>query len=678
MAQQNLQQFGQTIKQKYPQYNDIPDAELGQKMLTKYPQYKDMVSVTPPQQPGSQDLFGSPTLGKISNFGNKIAETGFNLEKGFVKGAASTIATVPTSVGAVVGGVSDLGTQQKYNESIQGIADSNNKLLDLMKTLPAGDPRRSKYMKIIKSNEDMIGQFMNESKSATDQAQAFAQKPEFVKPKGTAENIGYGAEKVGEFIYSSNKIARPVDKALASNPVPQFLQATKVATPFITKALTSAARIGTASLAEGGASGITTAAQGGSIKDITKSAILTSIFSVPFKAINEFAPAVSSYLKTSAEKKAAQALGPTGKADKALTDKVVPSLLDRKFTFITRAGGLAKADANVDSVGEKIGDAWDALPPDTRISISPVMKQLEDAKDALTVSGSPGVSSIPISAQPKYEAIQAIQNDILSYAKEDPNITKVLVQAYTPMDNVRKIVSDSTPEELQAVGGLPKAIEGAKQDIIARLETAGFPKYAQKLSNLDLSGVQNVDEAQNLISETLHDTSESVSADSLRKYKQITDEVIAGKKGGFGLTGNEGAQLTAQKEGANAIRNALNSDNPDIAKLNKEYNFWKNVQTVLGNTVQRTKAQGTPLGETIAEGAGAVTGAVTKGTLGSALLTATGLKLLKSVVTSPAWRMTSGIVRDQIADNIANGNVQNVMKILNGIIAGTVSGPSQK
>lgn len=44
MAQQTIEQFGQTIKQKYPQYKDIPDAELGQKMITKYPQYKDMVA----------------------------------------------------------------------------------------------------------------------------------------------------------------------------------------------------------------------------------------------------------------------------------------------------------------------------------------------------------------------------------------------------------------------------------------------------------------------------------------------------------------------------------------------------------------------------------------------------------------------------------------------------------
>lgn len=38
-----IDEFGKTIKQKYPQYQDIDDSELGQKMIEKYPQYNDMV-----------------------------------------------------------------------------------------------------------------------------------------------------------------------------------------------------------------------------------------------------------------------------------------------------------------------------------------------------------------------------------------------------------------------------------------------------------------------------------------------------------------------------------------------------------------------------------------------------------------------------------------------------------
>lgn len=48
MAQQfTVETFAKSIKDKYPQYSIIPDAELTQKMLAKYPQYKDKVSIGP-------------------------------------------------------------------------------------------------------------------------------------------------------------------------------------------------------------------------------------------------------------------------------------------------------------------------------------------------------------------------------------------------------------------------------------------------------------------------------------------------------------------------------------------------------------------------------------------------------------------------------------------------------
>lgn len=40
-----IEQFGVTIKQKYPAYSSYSDAEVGQKMIVKYPQYKDKIKV---------------------------------------------------------------------------------------------------------------------------------------------------------------------------------------------------------------------------------------------------------------------------------------------------------------------------------------------------------------------------------------------------------------------------------------------------------------------------------------------------------------------------------------------------------------------------------------------------------------------------------------------------------
>lgn len=41
------EEFGKTIKEKYPTYSDISDKELGEKMLVKYPTYQDLITKEP-------------------------------------------------------------------------------------------------------------------------------------------------------------------------------------------------------------------------------------------------------------------------------------------------------------------------------------------------------------------------------------------------------------------------------------------------------------------------------------------------------------------------------------------------------------------------------------------------------------------------------------------------------
>ena len=67
MAQQTLEQFGQTVKAKHPEYSDMSDTDVGNKVIAKYPQYKDMVSSTPTEKPWSP--FATDTIvGKVGNF----------------------------------------------------------------------------------------------------------------------------------------------------------------------------------------------------------------------------------------------------------------------------------------------------------------------------------------------------------------------------------------------------------------------------------------------------------------------------------------------------------------------------------------------------------------------------------------------------------------------------------
>lgn len=41
-----LEEFGQKVKAKYPQYQSFSDAEIGQKMLAKYPQYQSQIDIS--------------------------------------------------------------------------------------------------------------------------------------------------------------------------------------------------------------------------------------------------------------------------------------------------------------------------------------------------------------------------------------------------------------------------------------------------------------------------------------------------------------------------------------------------------------------------------------------------------------------------------------------------------
>lgn len=70
-----IEEFGQKIKAKYPQYQDLPDADLGQKMINKYPQYKDLIDM-PEVAKKQNTLLDNPVTRGIQNVfpGKKVGE----------------------------------------------------------------------------------------------------------------------------------------------------------------------------------------------------------------------------------------------------------------------------------------------------------------------------------------------------------------------------------------------------------------------------------------------------------------------------------------------------------------------------------------------------------------------------------------------------------------------------
>lgn len=82
----NVSTFASKIKAKYPQYADIPDAELTQKILAKYPQYQDLVggAVTQPKNNTPKtfdDLINSSQTEKKATKQDALSTAG-NISKG--------------------------------------------------------------------------------------------------------------------------------------------------------------------------------------------------------------------------------------------------------------------------------------------------------------------------------------------------------------------------------------------------------------------------------------------------------------------------------------------------------------------------------------------------------------------------------------------------------------------
>ena len=170
-----------------------------------------------------------------------------------------------------------------------------------------------------------------------------------------------------------------------------------------------------------------------------------------------------------------------------------------------------------------------------------------------------------------------------------------------------------------------------------------------KRTIIDEVAYTNVQKIQDLLKQF----GDTISYESLRKTRMILDDIVT--KGGraFGRTLEEGSRVDATREAANAIRGELAKKFPNVAKVNAEYSFWKNVDEILEETIKRTRPHAEPLGEQVAEVAGGAAGFVSGA--GKAVIGALTFKYIKKILTSTGYRTLSAVAKDRIADLIAQG-----------------------
>jgi hypothetical protein len=190
--------------------------------------------------------------------------------------------------------------------------------------------------------------------------------------------------------------------------------------------------------------------------------------------------------------------------------------------------------------------------------------------------------------------------------------------------------------------------------------------------------IRQLDGLQKIIT----DVGDTATVEQLTGIRRAWDKVVS-QAGGFAQRGGgaigvplkDQSEAWAKREASGAIRKLLADEVPDLAAINKEWAFWKNLDDVLTQTLQRTQPHGPGLLRQGAEAAGQVVGGVAgvtagpAGALGGAFVLGKVAKMAQTVMTSPRWRFVDAKLKNQLADAISSGKTSEVSTLLGQISA---------
>lgn len=195
-------------------------------------------------------------------------------------------------------------------------------------------------------------------------------------------------------------------------------------------------------------------------------------------------------------------------------------------------------------------------------------------------------------------------------------------------------------------------------------------------TDIEPAHVANLNRMGKIVDGLTNDAGE-MDVQKLRKVKGILDKIVASKGGYAGkmLSVADEAGVMARKELANSIREELAASSPDIAAVNKEFHFWKQVGDVVDETIKRTAPQSQPMGQQLARVAG--TAAAHGSGAGVAIMTGEAMKTLRAFTTSTAWNTTSAAAKSSLADMLANGQTSKAVLAMKFAMQAGVSHATQ-
>ncbi len=382
---------------------------------------------------------------------------------------------------------------------------------------------------------------------------------DLITPKNVAEQVGYGAEKMAEFLAptgATGAAARAVEGATAGMRAAPLLNL--------------AARTG---LEAGSAAGVAGLQTGGDPEEMKKAAEIAALFTGGVGALGMASPRIAKWAQESAEKQYGQAINPTKEKTKFIAEKTIPGMIKQRI-WGSLPNILEQAESRIRYYGQQIDDVWEGLKVSGgRADIAPLMKRLEDvAKENLMVQTPSGAWVVP-------EGV--------------------------------------AQQGMNELGGIARSLHAASE---------WDPVLQQQV----------------------------ITTDTMRRLRQIWDEV-ADKGGAF--TKRPGDLQTwvkamINRHAGDSVRAELGQALPNLAEINKQFAFAKNMEEIVEQTMLRRTGQQTPLGRRFAQVTGAMMG---HGGITS-ILGAVGMEQLQRLTSSTTWRTLSAVNKDRLADALTSGN----------------------
>jgi hypothetical protein len=206
---------------------------------------------------------------------------------------------------------------------------------------------------------------------------------------------------------------------------------------------------------------------------------------------------------------------------------------------------------------------------------------------------------------------------------------------------------------------LVNRLEDLKEDYQTRDET-GAVMAAEPKAIETIDGIQDV----------LRERGNSILPSTLINFRRFLDEQVARSQAGF-LLDDKVAVDSARKWASNDIRDEINTDFPNVAKVNKEFSFWKDLQTVLGATMQRTASQAGVVPALTRAVRGGGLGGVVGGAVGGGWGAAAGALIgdsLAELMQTTGWRTVSASTKTTIANLLARGDVTRANAIADALL----------